>query len=51
MSDLPPPSPEAAAERLERQVEFIVEIDKLKTVLRRTTLIDRSRHENSAEHS
>ncbi|MDH3255316.1 MAG: HD domain-containing protein [Acidobacteriota bacterium] len=38
-------------ERLARQVEFIVEIDRLKTVLRRTLLTDRSRNENSAEHS
>jgi putative hydrolase of HD superfamily len=37
--------------RLERQLAFVLEIDKLKTVLRRTTLIDRSRHENTAEHS
>ena len=54
MSDSPRSSPDdsdAVVERLERQIEFIVEIDKLKTVLRRTTLIDRSRHENSAEHS
>jgi 5'-deoxynucleotidase YfbR-like HD superfamily hydrolase len=39
------------SERLWRQVEFIAEIDKLKSVERRTTLIDRSRQENSAEHS
>jgi len=38
-------------ERLERQIEFILEIDRLKTVLRRTVLTDRSRNENSAEHS
>jgi putative hydrolase of HD superfamily len=45
-------SPTAAAEhRLDRQIAFILEIDKLKTVLRRTVLIDRSRQENSAEHS
>lgn len=29
----------------------MVELDKLKTVLRRTTLTDRSRQENTAEHS
>jgi putative hydrolase of HD superfamily len=40
-----------ANERLAAQLNFIVEIDKLKTVLRATTLIDKSRHENSAEHS
>lgn len=37
--------------RLARQIEFILEIDRLKTVLRRTLLTDGSRHENSAEHS
>ena len=40
-----------AAERLGRQLSFVREIDRLKTVLRRTSLIDRSRLENSAEHS
>lgn len=37
--------------RLERQLAFIVEADRLKSVLRRTTLCDGSRQENSAEHS
>lgn len=37
--------------RLEQQLQFIVEIDKLKTVYRQTYLIDGSRKENSAEHS
>jgi putative hydrolases of HD superfamily len=37
--------------RLDQQIQFIVEIDKLKAIIRRTTLIDRSRDENSAEHS
>jgi putative hydrolase of HD superfamily len=37
--------------RLEQQINFIVEIDKLKTILRRTLIIDRSRRENDAEHS
>lgn len=37
--------------RLEQQIGFIVEIDKLKTILRRTLIIDRSRRENDAEHS
>ena len=36
---------------LDRQFAFIVEIDKLKTVLRQNALVDRSRRENSAEHS
>lgn len=37
--------------RFDRQLAFILEIDKLKTVLRQTLLIDGSRRENSAEHS
>ncbi len=38
-------------DRFRRQIEFILEIDKLKNVLRKTILMDRSRRENSAEHS
>ncbi|AUS95909.1 phosphohydrolase [Clostridium thermosuccinogenes] len=38
-------------ERLEKQVEFITEIDKLKHINRQTILMDGSRHENDAEHS
>lgn len=38
-------------ERLARQVRFVLEIDKLKTVQRRTWLTDGTRSENSAEHS
>jgi len=38
-------------ERFKKQIEFVLEVDKLKTILRRTTLLDRSRQENSAEHS
>lgn len=37
--------------RLVSQIGFIVEIDKLKSVLRQTPLIDKSRRENDAEHS
>jgi putative hydrolase of HD superfamily len=40
-----------ARDRLERQLAFLVEADRLKGVLRQTTLCDRSRAENSAEHS
>jgi len=39
------------ADRLQRQIRFITEVDRLKSVLRRTRLIDGSRRENSAEHS
>jgi putative hydrolases of HD superfamily len=42
---------ESSAGRLERQLAFILEIDKLKSVLRQTRLIDGSRRENDAEHS
>src|SRR6516162_5910557 len=38
-------------ELLDRQVGFLLEADRLKTVLRQSTLTDRSRRENSAEHS
>jgi putative hydrolase of HD superfamily len=38
-------------EPLDRQVTFVLEADRLKTVLRQSTLTDRSRRENSAEHS
>jgi len=37
--------------RLRRQIDFILEIDRLKSVLRRTVLTDGSRAENTAEHS
>ena len=40
-----------SADRLARQIAFIVEADKLKAIIRRTPLTDRSRLENSAEHS
>ncbi len=43
-ADLPP-------ESLSQQIGFILEIDRLKSVLRRTSLLDRSRRENTAEHS
>jgi len=36
---------------LAQRLRFILEIDKLKTVLRQTMLADDSRQENSAEHS
>jgi putative hydrolase of HD superfamily len=37
--------------RLEQQIAFLVEIDRLKHVLRRTSLIGGERRENTAEHS
>lgn len=36
---------------MEKQLSFLIEIDKLKNVIRKSPLIDRSRRENSAEHS
>ena len=38
-------------DRLARQVAFLLEADKLKTIVRRTPIADNSRLENSAEHS
>jgi putative hydrolase of HD superfamily len=38
-------------ERLNRQMDFMIEIDKLKNVLRRSHLVGADRRENSAEHS
>ncbi len=37
--------------RLDQQLRFTVEIDKMTSILRRTMLIDGSRRENDAEHS
>lgn len=37
--------------RLSQQIQFVIEIDKLKQVLRQTLLTDGTRRENSAEHS
>lgn len=38
-------------DRLRQQIAFIVEIDKLKEILRRTYVLSGARLENSAEHS
>lgn len=37
--------------KLEKQLSFLREIDRLKTVIRQSPLLDKSRKENSAEHS
>ena len=37
--------------RLEKQLSFLREIDRLKSVVRQSPLLDQSRKENSAEHS
>ena len=44
-------SPNHLPNRLNQQIQFILEIDRLKQILRQTLLIDGSRRENSAEHS
>ena len=38
-------------ERLQKQMEFIVEVDKVKKIMRQTYLSDASRKEDDAEHS
>jgi len=43
-ADLPP-------QALSKQIDFILEIDRLKSVVRRTPLLDSSRAETDAEHS
>jgi putative hydrolases of HD superfamily len=39
------------SERLKNQLNFIIEADKVKNILRKTKLFDSSRFENDAEHS
>ena len=38
-------------DRLQNQIDFIVEIDKVKSIFRQTKVIGNTRHENDAEHS
>lgn len=38
-------------ERLKKDIDFIVELDKMKSILRQTSLIDKTRREDDAEHS
>ena len=38
-------------ERLQKQMDFIVEVDKVKQIIRQTYLSDASRKEDDAEHS
>jgi len=45
------PLPEVIGERLRRQLGFLAEADRLKTVLRRSPLAAADRRENDAEHS
>ena len=39
------------SERLQKQIDFIVEIDKMKKILRQNVVIGTNRNENDAEHS
>lgn len=41
----------SSRERLEKQISFIIEIDKLKEVYRQSQIINSRREENDAEHS
>lgn len=45
------PLPEAIDERLAAQLTFLIEVDRLKTVLRQSPLAAAPRRENDAEHS
>ena len=38
-------------DRLKKQISFIIETDKLKTIYRQSLISDKSRYENDAEHS
>ncbi|WP_051653785.1 HD domain-containing protein [Kitasatospora cheerisanensis] len=43
--------PGSTPERLRRQIEFVIEVDQLKNVFRRSPLLAADRRENDAEHS
>jgi putative hydrolase of HD superfamily len=43
--------PANLTDRFQRQIEFILEVDRLKEVYRQSYLLHADRHENSAEHS
>jgi putative hydrolase of HD superfamily len=45
------PGPEAGGARMARIMGFIGEVDKLKSIFRKTLLLNGSRYENDAEHS
>ncbi|WP_084489524.1 HD domain-containing protein [Clostridiisalibacter paucivorans] len=40
-----------SSDRLKKQIDFLIEIDKIKNIFRQTDLMDGSRRENDAEHS
>ena len=43
--------PTDLTDRFKRQIEFILEVDRLKEVYRQSYVLNADRHENSAEHS
>ncbi|MFF2144024.1 HD family hydrolase [Kitasatospora sp. NPDC058190] len=43
--------PDSTPDRLRRQIEFIIEVDRLKNVFRQSPLLAADRRENDAEHS
>ncbi|MCT2586114.1 HD domain-containing protein [Actinophytocola gossypii] len=45
------PLPDVLPERLAAQLRFVVEVDRLKTVVRQSPLVAAERRENDAEHS
>ena len=45
------PDAHVTSDRLQRQLEFIVEIDKAKSILRNSLVIEEGRRENDAEHA
>lgn len=44
-------SDKSVQERVQKQIAFVLEVDRLKEVLRRSMLLGSGRRENSAEHS
>ena len=51
LADGPPEDEPLAEGPLERQIRFVVEADRLKTIARQSRITDGTRQENSAEHS
>jgi putative hydrolases of HD superfamily len=45
------PLPDVIPERLAAQLRFVVEVDRLKTIVRQSPLVAAERRENDAEHS
>ncbi|NEY30692.1 HD domain-containing protein [Streptomyces sp. PRKS01-65] len=43
--------PDSTPDRLRRQIEFIIEVDRLKDIFRQSPLLAADRKENDAEHS